>query len=274
MRKLKIIFQIFLVVVFIAAIVFVQIKYQDMKANAKYSGIKVNINDSSSIGFISKADIVSKIGSYNLKRGVTLVKDMPLEKIESDLRINPYINRVEVYGDVSGCVNVDVEQFIPTMRIIDGDGVSYFIDKKHKVVQQRHFVNMKLPVVTQSDAVIPLKYLMMLGNKADSLTKRQEEAYSRIDMLAAFVEQLESDDAWEGLFSQVNINWNGDIELIPRLGVHIVTLCYIDSLKDCDIYLDKMSTFYKSQTNNGVWTEYSSVNFKYEGQVVCKKIKK
>lgn len=272
MRKLKIIFQIFLVVIFIATIVFVQIKYQDMKANAKYSGIKVNIDDSSSIGFISKADIISKIGNYNLKKGVTLVKNMPLETIEENLRGNPYINHVEVYGDVSGYVNVDVEQFIPSMRIIDGDGLSYFIDKKYKVVQQRHFVNMKMPVVTQSDAIIPLRYLMMLGNKADTLTKRQAEAYRRIDLLAAFVEQLDGDDTWEGLFSQVNINSNGDIELIPRLGVHIVTLCYIDSLKYCDNYLDKMAIFYKSQTGNGVWTEYVSVNFKYEGQVVCKKI--
>lgn len=275
MQKLKIVFQIVLVVFFVATIVFVQILYKDLQSGVKYSGIKVNIDDSSSIGFISRSDILSKIVSFNLQKGVTPIKNVPLASIETLFKNNPYINRAEVYSDVTGAVNIDIEQFVPSVRIIDSDGFSYFIDKHYKVVQQRHYVNMELPVVTQSAQILPLKYLMMLGNKNrdDSLTTRQAEAYRRIDRLVELVEKLENDDIWENLISQVNVNGEGDVELIPKLGVHIITFCNIDSLNNCDRYLDKMRTFYKSQALNGVWSEYSRVNFKYEGQVVCKKIK-
>lgn len=275
MQKLKIIFQIVLVVLFVALIVFVQVLYKDFQGGVKYSGVKVNIDDSSSIGFISKGDILSKIGSLNLQKGTTPIRNVPLASIETMFKNNPYINRAEVYSDITGVVNVDIEQFVPGVRIIDSDGISYFIDKNYKVVQQRHYVNMELPVVTQSAPIIPLKYLMLLGNKnrEDSLTTRQAEAYRRIDRLVELVEKLENDDIWENLISQVNVNGDGDVELIPKLGAHIITFCYIDSLNNCDRYLSKMRTFYKSQAQNGVWSEYSKVNFKYDGQVVCKKIK-
>lgn len=272
MQKLKIIFQIFLVVIFIATIAIAQLHYRDIKSGAKYSGLRVNINDSSSVGFINRRDIMQKVSGFNLKQGITPMKDVPYAAIEVLFKNNPYINSAEVYGDVLGRVTIEVEQFTPRMRIIDSDGISYFVDDAYKVVQQRHYINLQLPVITQSGDVIPVKYLAQ-RNVRDSLNKRERLARARIDLLNDFIEKLEGDDLWKELFAQVNIGANEDVELVPRIGSHLVILCNIDSLASSEKYFDKMAKFYKSQTNNGVWTLYSKVNFKYEGQVVCKKIK-
>lgn len=272
MQKLKVIFQIFLVIVFLTMIVFVQLKYSNHKKGIKYSGLRVNIADSSSLGFISKGDIAQKMGSYNLKRNVTLLKDVPLAAIELLFKNNPYLNRAQVYSDITGHINIDIEQFIPKMRIIDSDGISYFVDDKYKIVQQRHYINMPIPVVTQSGDVIPLRYLMNFRS-ADTLNDRQKLAYRRIDLLYNFMEQVDETDILKTLITQVNINNSEEIELIPRIGNHLIIFCGIDSLVNCEKYIDKMKIFYNSQSNNGVWTQYSRVNFKFSGQVVCKKIK-
>lgn len=270
MQRLKVIFQIFLVVVFLTTIVFVQVKYNNYKKGVKYSGMKININDSSSLGFISKGDIMQKVNGFNLKKNATPLKDIPLAAIETLFKNNPYMNSVEVYSDITGSLNIDVEQFIPKIRIIDSDGISYFVDDKYKVVQQRHYVNMPIPIVTQSSDIIPVKYLAQ-AQRGDTLTNKQKLAYRRIDLLYDFTERLEEDDVLKSLISQVNINSSGDIELIPRIGCHLITFCGIDSLVNCKKYLNKMTKFYNSQTNNGVWTQYSKVNFKFDGQIVCKK---
>lgn len=270
MQKLKVIFQIFLVVVFLATIVFVQLKYNNYKEEVKFSGLKINIVDSSSLGFISKNDIAQKINGFRLKRNVTPMKDVPLAAIELLFKNNPYLNSAEVYSDITGSVIIDVRQFIPKMRIIDRDGISYFVDEQYKVVQQRHYVNTPIPVITQSGDVIPVRYLAQ-ALRADTLNNRQKLACRRIDLLYLFMEQVDESDLLKGLISQVHINASGDIELVPRIGNHLITLCGIDSLVSCERYIDKLTTFYNSQSNNGVWTQYSKVSFKYDGQVVCKK---
>lgn len=274
MKYLQVVVESLFIVIFIAVFVLVQSTYKGYYNSVRLTEIKVNINDSTHVGLVDRGDILRKLSRFSLKKGVTFMKDISLSAIENSIAEDDYINRVEVYSDVSGALNIDVEQFVPVMRIIDKDGLSYFIDDKYRVVAYRNYMNLSLPLVSQESDAVPISYLKTTKLDTEKLTDLQKKSYQRIDDLSRFLEIIQGDDIWRSMVSQVYLNSDGEVELIPRIGAHSITFCEIDSLSKCERYFDKLLKFYKDQTNSGVWTQYSNVNLKYEGQVVCKKIKK
>ena len=274
MRKVMVIFEIIFIVIFIAVIFIMQSSYKDYYDKVKLTGIVIDINDSCNVSFVNKKEILLKLNSFNLKKGRTLVSEIPLNDIEVLISKDYYIKRAEAYCDVSGKLNIDVTQFVPTMRFIGNNGDSYFIDNEFRIVKHRNSVSMTLPMVTQEINIIP--FLELSGKDVVPLEKRDKSSkliYDRLAKLKYFSDYVSEDDVIENLISQVNINGDCEVEIIPRLGGHIVVLCDLDSLLDCDKYFDKLLKFYESQSSKGVWTEYSRVNLKFEGQVVCKKNK-
>ena len=59
-----------------------------------------------------------------------------------------------------------------------------------------------------------------------------------------------------------------DIELIPRVGNH--TIVFGDA-NQIESKFEKLIVFYNKGLSNTGWNEYSVINLKYEGQVVCTK---
>lgn len=266
----KVILQIIVIVATVAIICIVQSSFKEYSEAVKFTEVKVNISDSSRIGFVRKVDILRKLNSFNLKAGVTKIKDINLQKIENSLKSDSYIKQVEVYGDINGRLVIDIKQFMPMLRIINEGGTSYFVDEEYNVVEHRNFVGMKLPIVSQEANVISIEDIK--NKKEDKKSKdKLQKAKDRVSSIIRLLEFIEEDDIWGNMVSQVNLNRKGEVEIIPRLGNHVITFCDMDSVAMYRDYFDKLYRFYKSQSENGVWSQYSNVNLKYRGQVVCKK---
>ena len=84
-------------------------------------------------------------------------------------------------------------------------------------------------------------------------------------ILASFVYK---DPFWKAQIMQVYINNEGDMELIPRVGNHTIILGDVSGLED---KFSKLMIFYKQGLSKTGWNEYSTINLKYNNQVICTK---
>ena len=274
MRKVVVLFEIFFIVIFITIFFVVQSSYNESYDKVKLSGIVIDIKNNRNISFIKTDEVLAKLTKFNFKKGETLIKKIPLNEIEDFVSKNPYIRNVEAFCDSRGVLNLDVTQFIPVMRFIDAKGESYFIDAQFRVVKHRNSINVFLPMVTQEIDFIPFSELNgKIVVPLEKRNKRERIIYERLYKLKFFSDYILDNKNIECLISQININKSCEIEIIPRLGDHIVCFCDVDKLEECDKYFDKLLKFYNSQSNKGVWMQYNTVNLKFEGQVVCKKNK-
>ena len=79
---------------------------------------------------------------------------------------------------------------------------------------------------------------------------------------------LLDNDVLKHLFDQIYISQIGDIELVPKVGNHIVVLGDIDNL---DEKFENLLAVYKEGFVNLGWDKYVKLNLKYKNQVVCTK---
>jgi cell division protein FtsQ len=69
--------------------------------------------------------------------------------------------------------------------------------------------------------------------------------------------------------AQIYVNEQGEFELIPRVGSHVILL---GSAEDLDDKFRRLFAFYKFGLNKIGWNKYNVINIKYKNQVVCSKI--
>jgi cell division protein FtsQ len=79
--------------------------------------------------------------------------------------------------------------------------------------------------------------------------------------------RIMEDDFLEGIVQQLHVLPGGEWMLVPLLGRQKVILGSVDDLKN---KFERLKIFYQEAMPYTGWNTYSTLNVKYNGQVVCK----
>ena len=79
---------------------------------------------------------------------------------------------------------------------------------------------------------------------------------------------LRTDDLWNAQIEQIHVTANQEIELIPRVGDHVIVLGRPGNYAQ---KFDRLQTFYKKALDQVGWDRYSRINIDYTNQVVATK---
>jgi cell division protein FtsQ len=169
--------------------------------------------------------------------------DVHTEILEEELAHNALIDRVECYKTIGGNVVVEVYQRIPVLRVMPAAAGDYYVDNKGTV----------MPPDTKCAAHLPV------------VTGRVSEAFATGE-LYSFALFLQRNDFWNAQIEQINVLRNGNIELVPRVGNHII---YLGELADYRRKLDRTKRFYEKVLNRVGWEKYSLINVEFPNQIVC-----
>ena len=82
---------------------------------------------------------------------------------------------------------------------------------------------------------------------------------------------IQDNPFWNKQIQQIHVLENGEVELVPRVGKHIILL---GQPTDVERKLDRMKEFYTEGLNRVGWNKYSQISLKYDNQIICKKNKK
>src|SRR5690606_21833446 len=179
--------------------------------------------------FIDQQDISSMIQDKFGRVVGRNLNEIPLQKIENELKKSPYVSEADVHMDMDGTMQVQVLQREVVLRVINQMGQEYYVDSK----------NQKIPVT--------LKYvphvMVANGNIKEGYKKALEPVQSSlVKDLVNVVEHTKNDELWSNQIVQLFVNSDRDIEIVPRVGEQSLIIGSADSL---DYKLNRLTTFYK-----------------------------
>ena len=77
---------------------------------------------------------------------------------------------------------------------------------------------------------------------------------------------IQEDNFWDCQIEQINVTASREIQLIPRVGDHIVLLGKGENLEE---KLTRLKQFYKRILGKVGWDRYSMINLEFDNQIIC-----
>jgi cell division protein FtsQ len=213
--------------------------------------VEIEEDESQALQFVKEEEILDYTHNFGQAQIINQKLD-EIDKIAIENRIekNPFVQNAEVFSNFEGAVKVYVDQKNPIYRVFNNQGVSYYVCENGEIIPISSNFTPRLFVATG--------YLSNGSEESDSL-------HLEILELVNFINQ---DEFWTAMIGQVNVAKNGDIILIPKIGEHQVILGNVDNLDEKFKFL---YIFYKEAIQNVDWQQYSTINLKYKGQIICTK---
>lgn len=222
-------------------------------------GIEINIVDSLDYNFVTPGEILSLINSGRILGKP--VRDISKSEIEDKISGLKELRVAEVYMAIDGTLHVYADQRNPIMRVMALNGSDYYIDDEGFVVRRRTLYTPRLHIVGGNINVTSamLSGVTILDTSISKTILRD---------IYHMVNHIRKDDFWSAQIDQIYVDGNNEIDLIPRVGNHIIK---IGTPEDFTEKLTNLQTFYRKVMPEVGWDRYSVINLKYKGQIVCKK---
>lgn len=205
------------------------------------------------------------------------LRQVNTERISNLIRSHAFIAGTKIWIEQNGTLNIEVSQREPIMRIITNDGYDFYISHDYWIIPPQSGKGEYLPVVTgRFDLPFERGWF---GNLEDMLTEEEKKSngnYCFLFKLINFVKLTSDDSFWKDEIVQFVVTreegaptWKEpDIELVPRVGNHIIAVGTPD---DAEQKLTKLRLFYDNVLPYEGWDAYKMINIKYNNQVVCTK---
>jgi len=210
--------------------------------------IDVVIDDTVTNRFVTEPDIRDLLEASDARLQGYPLCEINTRELEGIIEENGYVRNAEVSKDVSGKLEVRIEQRMPLVRIMPDGSSGYYLDTEGQ----------KLPLSERFSPHILLVSGAVAEIERDPVPQE----------LFRFCEFLVSDDFWNNQVVQVYVNGRGEFELIPRVGAHQILLGSLDQWQQ---KLKNLELLYEQGLPSYGWNNYSTINLKYTNQVICTK---
>jgi len=144
------------------------------------------------------------------------------------------------------------------IRIKADNGDDYYVDDKNSVMPNTSYTSDLVIATGYISRSFATKYLSPLGKA------------------------VMANDLWKNLIEQIHVLPDRSIELVPRVGDHII---YIGKLPEyikggsrektiadfMERKLVRLEKFYKYGLSYAGWNKYSYINIEFDNQIICKK---
>lgn len=224
----------------------------------KCTKVDISIADESTYGFLDAKEIktiLDRHGLYPLEQSLDKVSP---RLIEETLRKSPFVNTAQCCKTIDGHVLVSVTQRSPLVRIKSINGDDYYLDENGGIMPNSKYT---------SDLIIVTGYVS------------RQYAQRYITILANLIMH---DDLWRNQIVQINVLRDLGVELVPRVGDHIVFLGYLpkSQLKSerqemvneyAATKLERLRKFYVHGLDSVGWNKYEHIDLQFSNQIICRK---
>lgn len=232
------------VFVVLGLMVFLTLHFTDKEAESTCADVQVLLMDNAGTSFISVNEITRLLADNGVELKGRKFDHIDYEAVERIVKRHHLVERAECYACPSGVVRIAVWQHIPVLRLFDGHG-SVYIDGNGK--------RTGLSALTAADVVVATGYVQ------DSVTVK------RLYEMALL---LRDHSDWDALIEQIHVEPNKEWVLIPRIGDLKVEF---GPPVNMETKLKRLSVFMKDYLPKMGWDTYSTINMKFDNQIVCTK---
>jgi cell division protein FtsQ len=223
------------------------------KEEKKCNSIQIElVGENTAALFIDEKEILQIIHEQGVKEGQAIGK-LNLSALEKYLETIRWVKHVELFLDNAQVLQVKIEQRIPIARIFTASGNSFYIDKEGLQLPLKQLTVLRLPVFTN----FPTDQQKL--SKPDSLL---------LNDILHFTKAVQNDSFFTAQTAQVNIATNGDFELVPTVGDHLVLIGSVENIED---KLNRLYTFYKKVWVQSGLNAYQVIDCRFDNQIVALK---
>jgi cell division protein FtsQ len=223
--------------------------------------IEITIVDSSDYHFVTKRDILNTILKNNGNIIGKPLKEIKMDEIENTMSGYRELKTAEVFMSIDGTLHIIGDQRTPVMRVMPDNGGDYYVDDEGVVIRRRNLYTPRLHIV---EGNVNISQAMLNGiSVLDTSIKN-----SILKDIFYLVNYIKRDDFWSAQIDQIFVNGNDEIDLIPRVGNHIV---HLGSTENFEGKLSNLQAFYEKVMPEVGWNKYSTINLAFKDQIVCKR---
>lgn len=241
---MKILIKIFLLLAVVGYLVVAVWQFSGQAEERTCEGVRVEMTDSIPGGFITSEYIRSILTRNKISPEGMKICDVDLGEIEELMLKESHIESASCYYDAAGRLCIEVTPHLPVLHVISRSGEDYYLSRNGLTMPTADF-NVNLCVAT--------------GN----VTKKF--ASENLLELAKFIH---SDLFWNEQIEQINVVSLEEIELYPRVGMHVIELGSVDDFAE---KLERLRIFYQEGLERVGWNKYKTISLAYDNQVVCTK---
>lgn len=227
--------------------------------------VEVNITDGTSNFFIEEQDVVKMLNDKGEKLVGQPIDAINVNFLEDYFKGNPLVKEANVYRTINGELNVSISQRKPILRVINSSYESFYIDDEGSVMPLSDKYTAHVLVASGQ---IKLSYarLKAAQNSKDKAYTVDNSQQQFLDLLT-LASYIYHDQFWKAQIEQIYVN-NGEFELIPRVGTHLIEF---GSTENMEKKFRNLKALYQQGLPLAGWNNYSKINLKYNKQVICTK---
>lgn len=223
-------------------------------------GIEITIVDSARHRFVNRDDIMNLVRSTGIRvRGVP-VNEISTAGIEEKIKTLRELRVAEVYFSADNVMHIYADQREPVMRVIATYGGDFFIDTQG-VIMRRHNIYTPRLHVFEIDMVFNPNTMTGTSIFENEKTENLAKAFE-------LVKYINTDSFWSAMIDHLYMTRDGEVEMVPRVGNHII---HLGKVEDYQEKFDNLAVFYREAMPKAGWDRYKTVNIEYKGQVVCQR---
>ena len=232
----------------------------DTKGKNRVACNKVNIEiaDDATSGFIDAKIVKSRLQKSGIYPIGVEMDHIDTRRIEETLRKSPFVKTAECYKTEGGHVYISVSQRMPVIRIKAANGDDYYVDDNDCVMPTSKYTSDLIIVTGSVDRWYATNFISPLGKV------------------------IMENDLWKNLIEQINVLPNHSIELVPRVGDHVVHIGRLPDGKGRSEHLQairefmtrkmtRLEKFYRYGLSEVGWNKYSYIDIEFDNQIICRK---
>ncbi len=209
--------------------------------------VKITIQEDVVKGFLKADDIKLQLQRAKLYPLGDPMEQVKTRRIEEALLQNPFVESVQCYKTQTGHVCITLTQRNPVARVKADNGDDYYIDGRGNIMPSTRYIS-NLVIVT--------------GHLSRKYAQR---------VLPDIGSYLLQHDLWRNQVEQLYVLADGSMEMVPRVGSHIV---YLGQPSDFAKKMDRLEKFYQYGLSKAGWNKYSYINIEFGNQIICKRTSK
>lgn len=220
--------------------------------------VEINIADENVNGFLNSEEVKTLLQRCQLYPISRNMDEINPRRIEQALRGMPFVRTAQCYATEDNHVCITITQRTPIVRVKSVTGEDYYIDDNGGIMPNSQYT---------SDMIIA----------TGSISQ-----YYACHYVCSLARQLMSNDLWRNQIEQINVLPDKSVELVPRVGDHIINIGVLPSVADKEKreeaiaeyvarQMHRLEIFYREGLKYAGWRKYDYINLEYSNQIVCRR---
>lgn len=231
----------------------------------KCGAVKITINHPDGDFFISENEIRDYMSLVaDSVEGERLGK-INIHSLEQLISGNPYVQKTAVYAGLDGVVHIDVVQRKPIVRVQNAAHEQWYISEDGRMMP----VNPGKPAkVLFASGYITEIFAPELNLLMNEIKTKKDSLLSGTTLYKIFTiaSAIDDDPFLKAQIEQLYLNKQGEFEMVPMVGKHLIIFGEGDAVKE---KFENLKVFYRLGLSKEGWDKYDTINLKFQHQVVC-----